>query len=165
MLHTRKRTVIVRKKYTLFHLFESQNQRRTRSSFTTSSSVPLSLVAASRLRMTLDSSDRPSTLTCSFSFSLSDWAAIVVFESAMTSSSCESIDHTVSMRSSPRAVAAGDGASWDEEGKLCSMLFTNAVNAVGVRGCLGGHRERVAERREWYVVTRASAALESAGVE
>ena len=72
---------------------------------------------------------------------------MVAFESAMTSSSCESIDHMVSMRSSPRAVAAGDEASWDDEGRLRSMLFTNAVNAEGGRGFSGGHRERVAERR------------------
>jgi hypothetical protein len=70
-----------------------------------------------------------------------------------------------SMRSSPRAVAAGDGASWDEEGKACSMDLTNAVNEDGVRGCLGGQRERVAERRVWYAVTRASTALGSVGVE
>jgi hypothetical protein len=53
----------------------------------------------------------------------------------------------VSTRSSPRAVAAGDGASWDDEGRLSSMLFTNAANATGVKECLGDQRERVAERR------------------
>jgi hypothetical protein len=45
------------------------------------------------------------------------------------------------------------------------MLFTNAGNAVGGRGYLGDQRERVAEKRVWYAVTRASTALESAGVE
>lgn len=81
------------------------------------------------------------------------------------SSSCESIDHMVSMRSSPKAVAAGDDATWDEEGRLRSIVFTNAVNAGGERVCSEGQSERVAERRVWYVVTRASAALESVGVE
>jgi len=71
----------------------------------------------------------------------------------------------VSMRSSPKAVVAGDDATWDEEGRLRSILFTNAVNADVERGCPEGQRERVAERRVWYVVTRASAALGSVGVE
>jgi hypothetical protein len=45
------------------------------------------------------------------------------------------------------------------------MDFTNAENEEGARGCLGGQSERVAERRVWYAVTRASGALESVGVE
>jgi hypothetical protein len=53
----------------------------------------------------------------------------------------------VSMRSSPSAVAAGDGASWDEEGRAWSMDLTNAVKEVEERGCLSDQRERVAERR------------------
>jgi len=43
------------------------------------------------------------------------------------------------------------------------MDFTNAENEDGGRGCF--QRERAAERRVWYAVTRASAALESVGVE
>jgi hypothetical protein len=125
----------------------------------------LSFVAASRLRTAPDSSGRPLTCSFSFSFSLSGWAAMAAFVSVMTSSSCESIDHMVSIRSSPRAVAAGDGASWDEEGRPCSMVFANAVNEVGARGYLGGQRERVAEKRVWYAVTRESTALVSVGVE
>ncbi len=82
----------------------------------------------------------------------------------MTSSSCESMDHMASIRSSPRALAAGDGASW-EEGSPSNIPFTKAAKAAGVRGCLGGQRESVEERRVWYVATSASTALESAGVE